>query len=344
MMTRRPWKLVPMALAALWSAASLSVWLTAGEPEAPTSGETFTAAGKYQELIGDHLRLVNDSREFLLKKEEHRRKVLELTSHRDNLKLGGVMVATRLGKVFEVVTLEVSASDVDVFRAKREAALRAPDDRRADALLKLAREAAAHARAFGEPRVLEIGRDALQRAFGVLTEAATAETLEETVRRMADAGEIPGAEPIVIDAMNRLESRFSRLPAITEACRRLGCRRHDGRWVGYSDYKRLEGFVWHAGRWMKPYDKHRMETIETFRRSLQSSPTVLRWRTEQEYSLLADRGTVALGMKPEEVAKAIGFPERVERRLLSQKEFDQWIYEGNEYYYFYGGYLVQSPR
>ena len=71
---------------------------------------------------------------------------------------------------------------------------------------------------------------------------------------------------------------------------------------------------------------------------------VLRRRTEREYSLLAERGMVVLGMKPEEVSRALGFPERVERRLLYQKEFDQWIYEGNEYYYFYDGYLVQSPR
>jgi len=70
---------------------------------------------------------------------------------------------------------------------------------------------------------------------------------------------------------------------------------------------------------------------------------ILRKRTEREYQLLAEKGVVEDGMRPEEVCLALGFPDRVERRLALQKEFDQWTYSGR-YYYFYGGLLVLRPK
>ena len=59
--------------------------------------------------------------------------------------------------------------------------------------------------------------------------------------------------------------------------------------------------------------------------------------------MLAERGTVEEGMKPEEVCSALGFPDRVDRRMYQQKEFDQWSY-GSKYFYFYAGVLVKKSE
>jgi len=70
---------------------------------------------------------------------------------------------------------------------------------------------------------------------------------------------------------------------------------------------------------------------------------IFRKRTDREYRLLAERGTVEEGMKPEEVCSALGFPDRVDRRMYQQKEFDQWSY-GSKYFYFYAGVLVKKSE
>ena len=70
---------------------------------------------------------------------------------------------------------------------------------------------------------------------------------------------------------------------------------------------------------------------------------LLRRRTDQEYVLLSERGRVEVGMTRKEVQRAIGFPDRVRRRAVADKEFDQWSY-GEKYLYFYDGTLVEGPK
>ena len=48
-------------------------------------------------------------------------------------------------------------------------------------------------------------------------------------------------------------------------------------------------------------------------------------------------------MTRNEVQSALGFPDRVRRRASQQKEFDQWCYDG-EFYYFFNGLLVEVPE
>ena len=66
---------------------------------------------------------------------------------------------------------------------------------------------------------------------------------------------------------------------------------------------------------------------------------LLRKRTDREYRWFAESGKVESGMVRQEVEAALGFPDRVRRRVLQGKDFDQWSY-GDKYYYFYDGTLV----
>jgi len=121
----------------------------------------------------------------------------------------------------------------------------------------------------------------------------------------------------------------------------LHCRRYGGRWVTYEEFKKLEGFLVHDGKWVLPREKDLLENLKVLT-VLNQTNLILRRRTEREYKLLAEKGTVEEGMKPEEVSLALGFPDRVERRLVAQKDLDQWSY-GAKYYYFFGGLLVKKP-
>jgi len=87
----------------------------------------------------------------------------------------------------------------------------------------------------------------------------------------------------------------------------------------------MEGFISVDGQWVKPREKDLTDAMREFARRNQTD-LILRKRTEREYRLLAEKGVVEEGMKPEEVYLALGFPDRVERRLYEQREFDQWIY------------------
>ena len=49
-------------------------------------------------------------------------------------------------------------------------------------------------------------------------------------------------------------------------------------------------------------------------------------------------------MSREEVALALGFPTYVLRRAHKGKEFDQWAYPRETYYYFFDGILVFLPK
>jgi hypothetical protein len=142
----------------------------------------------------------------------------------------------------------------------------------------------------------------------------------------------------VLDALLRVNARFPGNPKVEGFLQELNARRYKGSWVKYEDFKTKEGLVFHAGAWMTPREKHLTESLDVFKRVYEPN-VVLRKRTDRDYRLMSEKGLIEVGMRPEEVVLARGFPERVERRSLDQKEFDQWTY-GAKYCYFYGGVLV----
>ncbi len=147
---------------------------------------------------------------------------------------------------------------------------------------------------------------------------------------------------MTVELAAELEAKSADKAAAIEFLKGLNARRRSGKWLSYAQFKRKEGFVEQEGRWLSAHEKELLDAIERYRRDRQSVP-VLRKRTDKEYQLLAEKGAIEEGMKLEEVATSLGFPDRVERRLFEGKEVDQWIY-GNKCCYFYAGVLVLKPE
>jgi hypothetical protein len=135
-----------------------------------------------------------------------------------------------------------------------------------------------------------------------------------------------------------LLKRYPDHAGIKEFLGNLNCRMYQGRWVTYEEFKRREGLVLLGDTWVTPAEKHMLEALEVFRRSA-TNLLLLRKRTDREYRWLAESGKVEAGMSREELKAALGFPDRVRRKTLQGKEFDQWSY-GEKFYYLYDGVLV----
>src|SRR5690606_27031546 len=139
-----------------------------------------------------------------------------------------------------------------------------------------------------------------------------------------------------------LEERFPRADEIRAELIALGCRKFRGTWMTYEDFKRLQGFEEHRGRWLTRQEKDFVLSVEWWLRD-ERADLILRNRLDREYDLLAANGKTALGMNAEEVAQAIGFPDRVYRRLIQGRTFTQWVYD-DRYLYFVDGQLFRAPE
>lgn len=308
--------------------------------EAPTGNSPVRATGRYQELVGHELRLVGDPRTFVVRGDALLQRILELRLHGDNLAVSGTPVPGSDPPTVEVEAVDLAPSDAEAFRERRKRIDEAAGEERARAFQALVEDAAKNYAQYGSAEVLEVVREAAFSLLGALradspSDLARALALFRTLREV-----LPGSG-LGFEVLLKIDEIYPRSSEVAGCFRELRCRRHSGRWVTYEDFKKLEGFVLYEGKWVKPRERHMLEALKAFD---QTNPTnlILRHRTEREYKLLSERGHVELGMRPEEVFRALGPPERVERRLYSGGEFDQWIY-GEKYYYFYGGLLVRKP-
>lgn len=315
--------------------------VVAPEAAATTDPSVVTVTGKYGGLVGDQIELVDDPTRFILRDPSLLRRVLQMRSRRDNVRIVGRHAGAAGGGTFEVESVELAPSDAELYRAEIGMAPGSPGAVRSRAIMDvLVRMARAQAR-IPDPEVAAALGDATKDALRGAGAGVGPQDLPTFLAQVRAMHELTGDRELIFHLLVDLDASFPAEERVVAFLRALGSRRHSGRWVTYEEFKRLEGFVLHEGKWMKEGERDFVLTVTEFHRGRQAGQ-VLRRRTEREYRLLADRGSVDVGMRPEEVYRSIGPPDRVERRGYAQKEFDQWIY-GSRYYYFFDGLLVKAP-
>jgi hypothetical protein len=295
--------------------------------------------GKYKELIDLNLVLFDCDSRLVLKRKDMIKQILNLKATRDNVVLKGVVSSA--GDTTEVEVEEISAapSDSEVFVEDLGNILKMEAGRSAarfDLGKRLLRSYARSKDPEVKPFIHRVFSD-IATFRGETMDPARAEAWVQLVREMHVLLDDKAA---TLEALIRLEEKYRAHPSVLKFLAELNCRKYRGSWVTYEDLKRQEGFVEHQGAWVPLREKLFLDTLQEFR-SRNAADLILRKRTEREYQALAERGKVEEGMRLEEASLALGFPDRVERKLFQQAEFTQWIY-GAKCCYFLDGLLVKK--
>jgi hypothetical protein len=306
-------------------------------PAEVKEGEKVRITGKYKDLVDEELNLFDARIPLLLRKHELLKKILDYRSQHDNLTFSGTVIKVDGGVAIEVDSLTQAPGDLEVFTGEAERISRDPAEGGRGLHVLARRVLAAHIR-FKQEELLPLAErlyvESLKQMELELKPAEVGGHLT-LIREMHQGLRQPG---ITLDALLRLNERFPGNPKVEAFLRELDCRKYRGRWVRYEEFKEKEGLVLHEGTWMPPREKHLLESLEVFKQIYEPN-LILRKRTDRDYRLLGEKGIVEVGMRADEVVLALGFPDRVERRSLAQKEFDQWTY-GDKYCYLHGGVLV----
>ncbi|HVR76235.1 MAG TPA: hypothetical protein VMT52_18030 [Planctomycetota bacterium] len=295
--------------------------------------------GKYKELIDLNLVLFDCNARLVLKSKDMIKQILNLKATRDNVVLTGVVSSA--GETIEVEVEEISAapSDSEVFVEDLGKILRMETGRSA-ARFGLGKRLLKSYTRSKDPEVKPIIHRVLSDSATFRGETMDPARAEEWVQLVREMHDLLGDKAATLEALIRLEEKYRAHPSVLKFLSELNCRKYRGSWVTYEDLKRQEGFVEHQGAWIPLREKLFLETLQEFR-TRNTADLILRKRTEREYQALAERGKVEEGMRLEEASVALGFPDRVERRLFQKAELTQWIY-GAKCCYFLDGLLVKK--
>lgn len=301
------------------------------------AGDKVKVTGKYKDLVDEELSLFDAQVPLLLRKLELLKKILDYRSQHDNLTFSGTVVEVDGGVAIEVEALSQAPGDLEIFTREAEMISKdAADGGRG--LHALARRVlTAHVR-FKDQELLPLAQRLYSESLKEMEVELRAEDVSGQVNLIREMHRGLRDRELTLEALLRLNGKFPGNPKVEAFLQELNSRKYKGRWVRYEELKEKEGLVFHDGVWMQPREKHLLESFEVFKR-LYEPNVVLRKRTDRDYRLLSEKGLVEVGMNPQEVILALGFPERVDRRSYEQKEFDQWSY-GGKYCYLYGGVLV----
>lgn len=311
------------------------------------TGDQVRVSGKYEERIDNQLTLIECEVPFLLPATPLAPMLRDLTARKDNLTLTGVVVMEPGGDLaIKVTAIERAPSDLDAFTSEAERLLEPAGAlepaARAERLLALARRIFLHQREFEEEELEPLVQRTLEASYAAYGEAS-AEEPGPQLRLALELRSLGVSREATLPFALDLGRRFPRHPEVEKLLLELGCRRYRGRWVPYEEFKQLEGFVLHEGRWLTSAEKHLADATRTLLADGKANLLLLRQRTERQYEFLAREGRTETGMTREEVQAALGFPDRVRRTRLLGGELDQWDYDG-AYYYFLSGTLVLAPE
>jgi hypothetical protein len=305
-------------------------------------GDRVLVTGKYRELVDQELMLFDCETPFLLHKPELLKKILDFRPERDNLAVSGSVVPTEGGgTAIEVRSLARGPSDFEVFSREADLIPREGQTSGRD-LHQLAKRVLAVYKRHQDPELLPLTKTLFSESLELLEAGIGPNTLPEHLASVRELYDALNDRDVAVQTLKRLQARFPGNPGVEKFLAELHCRPYRGRWLTYEEFKTQEGLVYHTERWMQPREKHLLESMEWFR--IHGEPElVIRKRTDRDYQMLAEKGAVDVGMRAVEVQLALGFPDRVDRRSLQGKEFDQWSY-GRRSYSFYGGLLVLKPE
>jgi PAS domain-containing protein len=305
-----------------------------------TAGEEVRVTGKYQERIDSNLLLVDCGVEFVLKRPELFKQILHFKAQHDNMTLTGTVVEQNAGFGIEVTELTRAPSDAEVFsKTAQEMLTREHDD---EEIINLQKRMLTMYGRFKDEDLIPLVQQVFKDALEARSSPPSGEKVEPWLSLVRALHEFRADEELALELTLHLQRHDTGNHAIIEFLTGLNCRRYNGAWVTLSGLKQKEGLVKSGKRWITPREQHLLESLESYLKQRKTN-LIPRKRTEREYQLLAEHGKVQEGMRPEEVYVALGFADRVERRVIGKTEFCQWTY-GDSYYYFFDGTLVATPE
>ena len=312
--------------------------------------EKRSVTGKYLELINSDLRLAEVKARFQVNLASAGRTLLELKPQKDNVTLRGFFLRpedapkppgpVREGEtlpVFRVEKVEPAPGDGPIYEAKLKAVLSRAST--AGELIELAETIAARLHRYGDPALAPLARQAFNEAF-LKTDASLPEgDADGRLQVIRHIHEELKDEEFTVRLLRVQARRYRDHPGTIAFLRELRCFQIEGEWLPYGEFKKKLGFVNCNGKWVKPARKELLVVLDQVRKE-NSTNTILRIRTDREYSLLARTGKVEKGMTREELAEALGLPDRVERQKAGEIEIDQWNYGDRRVYLLNGQVLA----
>lgn len=312
-------------------------------------GEKRSVTGKYQELTNRELRLYDVQAKFLLNSPHLLREILEFKPEKSNLiLLGSFQSAVEPGGAggdglhsFNVERIEAAPSDVEIFEGRLRGLLEQPRPA-VGKLLELGEEIASALRRFGDPGLLPLGRRTYTEAFSRAEAGLGRDDADGRLSLIQKIHRSLADPELTVELLRTQARRHPTHGPTRRLLAELRCVQVRGEWLAYPEFKRRLGFVPHGSQWVKPARKEFLEVIQELRKE-EPVNMVLRSRTDREYLLLARSGKVEKGMIREELAEALGLPDRVERRVEEGVEIDQWNYGDRRIYFLNGQVATVLP-
>ena len=309
-------------------------------------GDRILTTGKYVELQDKKVGLFHCPVQFVVSSPGLQREILSVGSLHDTVKIRAVYVGEKDQKrVFEVQEISPGPS-CEVVILKE---LQMLEKRGLDAtglLLSLVQRIYQTEVRFKKPKLRALARQASSSALRIKESELGPSDIPGRLLQVQKIHEVFPDRQNTMELLAGLEKEFPRSKEIKRALIQLDCRKFRGRWMTYQEFKRLQGFERYQNRWVTRREKEFLETVSRHLRS--NEPPILRRLMKKEYKLLSERGETAIGMSREEVYTALGFSERVYRRVIQRRSgkeitFDQWVYD-DRFYYFLDELLIRQPQ
>lgn len=304
-------------------------------------GDRVVIGGHYADLHDDELGIRNLRARLRISNDRLRREILEIEAANETMVLTIECVDPQGDRpVFRVVDARPgpSAEDLleqDLLRLDRDGSDAAP-------ILRLARRIVEVDRSLPESDFGALAREACERYLRRRDRELRPDDVETRLTELRELHHLLEDRKWTLGRLGELERRYPKADDIRVELIGLGCRKFRGEWMTYEDFKKLQGYEEYRGRWITRSERHFLKVVESWFQGGRND-TILRHRLDREYHLLATNGKTALGMQPEEVAQALGFPDRVFRHRVKERTFTQWTYD-DRYYYFIDGQLFHSPE
>lgn len=306
-------------------------------------GDRIRLTARYTGIHGKGVVFLGTAARFEVRSPDVRRTVLDLTIDAENLTVEAVYASSVDSRpVFVVERVTAASSDEEVLEEAIRL-LKSRGRRSGELLFRLANRISQTEEVTENEELHSLARRACSEGIDLLDENWPPDDAASRLKLIQNMYSIFPDRVFAMEQLAGLEKRFPRHAPIREFLLSLNCRKFQGKWMTYEEFKEGQGFVHDEKRgWLKRGELDFLLAVEEFQKS-NTADLVLRNRLEEEYILLANKGETAVGMTAEEIHNARGYAERVYRKVIAGHDFDQWVYE-DRYCYFYDGILFKVVR
>ncbi len=259
----------------------------------------------------------------------------------DNVRVFGHMGRESGRRIFHVRAIAALKSDLEQARDQIARARSAGDHATLEALGQRLRDEAS---ASGDPAVRALALEALAAALELEELEILPDDLEaklaHAAKRLQMLGDRSGALTRLAPLIDAGLVTEERARPLLEAIRAV---RYGDAWVLDEVRKEREGLERHGGRWVPRARALLLRKVDDRLTGQRQNPRA--GRPPGIFAEAAAAKTVLLGMNKQEVVRALGFPDAVDRYRSGPDVIEQWIYEGRAgTCYFDGGILFEHER